>query len=166
MTADGPEITMIAAMARNRVIGREGSLPWRLPADMRHFVNTTRGLPVITGRRNFEDIGRALPGRHTIVLTRQPGFRAPGCTVVGDIRAALAAAGRAGEVMIIGGETIYRQFLPRATRLELTLVDTDIDGDCHFPRLDPADWSALRRSHREPDERNPMGMTFLQLVRI
>lgn len=157
---------MIAAMARNRVIGRAGSLPWRLPADMRHFVRTTRARPVITGRRNYEDIGRPLPGRHTIVLTRQAGFTAAGCSVVHDVRSALRVAGTRREVMVIGGEAVYRDFLPRAHRLYLTLVEADIEGDCHFPELDPAQWRATSRRRRPADDRNPLAMTFLTLDRV
>jgi dihydrofolate reductase len=161
-----PRLSMIAAMARNRVIGRDGGLPWRLPADMKHFVRLTRGKPIITGRRNYEDIGRPLPGRHTIVLTRDPAFRAPGCTVVSGIDTAIAAAGDVDEIMVIGGEAVYRGFLPRTQRIYLTLVEAEIDGDTHFPELDPACWRERGRETRPADADNPYAMTFIEYDRI
>ncbi|WP_435104215.1 dihydrofolate reductase [Arhodomonas sp. AD133] len=159
-----PTITLIAAMTENRVIGRDGRLPWRLPADMRHFVATTRGKPVIMGRRNYADIGRPLPKRHNIVLTRNMDFQAPGCTVVHDLEAALAAAGDAPEVMVIGGEQIYRLFLPRAHRIELTVIATRLDGDTFFPELGD-EWRETARDHHPADEQNAWPMTFLRLER-
>lgn len=157
---------MIAAMARNRVIGRNGTLPWRLPADMRHFVRLTRGKPVITGRRNFQDIGKPLPGRHNIVLTRDPLFAAPGCTVVRDAEAAIRAAGTAEEIMVIGGEAVYRRFLPLADRLYLTVVEADFEGDTHFPEIDSAAWRERTREVRPADADNPHALTFLEYDRV
>ncbi|PWG62982.1 dihydrofolate reductase [Spiribacter halobius] len=158
-------ITLVAAMAENRVIGRDNDLPWRLPADMRHFVALTRGRPIVMGRRNFESIGRPLPKRHNIILTRDPGYSAPGCTVVHDVDAALAAAGDAPEVMVIGGEAVYQAFLPIAHRIELTLVRAEIDGDVHFPPFEGPDWVLAAESHHPADADNPYPMDFLRYER-
>ncbi len=167
MSAPGrPRVSMIAAMSRNGAIGRDGTLPWRLAADMRHFVRLTRGKPVISGRRNHDDIGRALPGRHHVVLTRNRDYAAPGCTLAHDADAALRAAGAVDEVMVIGGETIYRAFLPLARRIYLTVVEVDIDGDTSFPALDPHAWRETGREPRVADEDNPFAMTFLQYDRV
>ncbi|MQM38881.1 Dihydrofolate reductase type 3 [wastewater metagenome] len=159
-----PLVTLIAAMTRNRVIGASGSLPWQLPADMRHFVAHTRGKPVVMGRRNHDDIGRALPKRHNIVMSRDPAFTAPGCTVAGSAESALAAAGDVPEVMIIGGAEIYALFLPRARRIELTVIDTELDGDTRFPALE-AGWRVVDERHRGADADNPWPLTFQRLER-
>jgi len=158
-------ITLIAAMAENRVIGRDNALPWRLPADMRYFVAQTRGKPVIMGRRNHESIGRPLPKRHNIVLTRDTGYQAPGCTVVHGVEAALAAAGAAAEVMVIGGEAIYRAFLPRADRILLTVVRAEIPGDVCFPPFDGREWRLVAEAHNPADTENPYAMDFREYLR-
>lgn len=160
-----PRISLIAAMAENRVIGRKGTLPWRLPADMAHFVRLTRGKPVIMGRRNYQDIGRPLPKRRNIVLTRDAEFQAEGCIVVGSPAQALAAAGAVPEVMVIGGEQIYRLFASGADRLYLTLVHAQIPGDARFPDLDWVQWTETARVYRPADADNPLAMTFLRLDR-
>lgn len=160
-----PAITLIAAVSENGVIGRDGGLPWRLPADMKHFVEQTRGKPVVMGRKNYEDIGRPLPKRRNIVLSRRAGFEAPGCVVVHDPDAAVAAAGDAPEVMIIGGEEVYRDFLPRADRLQITLVHADIPGDTHFPEFDSAAWREVSREWRAADADNAHDMTFIEYRR-
>ncbi len=163
--SDRPVIAMIAAMDRNRVIGANGGLPWHLPADMRHFVQTTRGKPVIMGRRNYEDIGGALPNRHNVILTRDPSYPATGCTVATKATEAIAAAGSADEIMVIGGEQIYRLFLPESQRLYLTYVDAAIGGDTYFPALAVDEWHETKREHRRPDDRNGYAMTFVTLER-
>lgn len=168
--ADGatrPRVTLVVAVAENGVIGREGGLPWRLPADLQRFKALTLGKPVLMGRRTFESIGRALPGRHNIVLTRQrtAGPVVAGVTVVHDWDAALAAAGEAAEVMVIGGAEIYAMALPHAQRIELTRVHARIDGDTHFPELDAATWITRHSETHAADERHPHAMTFLTLER-
>ena len=152
-------------MTENRVIGRDHGLPWRLPADMSHFVALTRGKPVVMGRRCHEAIGRALPERHNIVLSRDRAYRAPGCSVAHDLEAALAAAAQAPEVMIIGGEQIYRLFLPQADRLYLTLIHGRIDGDTFFPPLEEGEWRESDRRHRAADNDNAYPLTFLTFIR-
>ena len=135
------KISLIVAASANNVIGADGGLPWRLPEDLKRFKQITMGKPMIMGRATFDSIGRALPGRKSIVLTRQAGFVAEGCDVVDDMDAALAAAGDTDEVMIIGGGEIYRQFLPQADRIYLTRVQAEIAGDTRFPELDMNEWS-------------------------
>lgn len=135
------KISLIVAASTNNVIGVAGGLPWHLPEDLKRFKAITMGKPIIMGRATYASIGRALPGRKSIVLTRQSGFEAEGCEVVDSIDAAIAAAGAVDEVMIIGGGDIYRQFLPQADRIYLTRVHAGIDGDTTFPELDMSEWT-------------------------
>lgn len=160
-----PTVSLIAAMAENRVIGRDQGLPWRLPADMQHFVSLTRGKPIIMGRRCHEAIGRALPGRQNIVLSRNRALQATGCTVVHNIGSALTAAAGAPEIMVIGGEQIYRLFLARADRIYLTLVHAQIEGNTFFPQLAAAEWQEAERTQRLADADNAYAMTFLTLLK-
>lgn len=159
------KIILIAAMARDRVIGKDNQLPWHLPADLRHFKRLTLGKPVIMGRSTHESIGRPLPGRLNIVVTRDRGLQIEGCTVVHDLDAALDAAGDAGEVMVIGGQKLFEQFLPRADRLELTIIDARFDGDTYFPEYSMQEWEEVAREEHEADERNGHPYTFVSLVR-
>jgi dihydrofolate reductase len=159
-------ISFVVAMARNRVIGRDNGLPWRLPADLRHFKTITLGKPVVMGRKTFDSIGRPLPGRTNIVVTRDPAYTAEGCVVVHSIEAALAAAGDVEEVMVIGGADFYRQLLPRAGRIYLTLIDADVEGDTWFPELDETRWRERTREDHAPDEENPHGYSFILLESV
>jgi dihydrofolate reductase len=156
-------ISFVVAMARNRVIGHDNGLPWRLPADLRHFKSVTMGKPIIMGRKTFESIGRPLPGRANIVVTRDPAYQAEGCVVAHSIEAALAAAGDAEEVMVIGGADFYRQLLPRADRIYLTLIDAEFAGDASFPELDPVQWQERSREDHAPDADNPYPYSFIVL---
>ncbi len=131
-------ISLIAAISSNRVIGREGRIPWDLPADRQRFKALTMGHPLIMGRKTFESIGRSLPGRQTIILTRERGHRAAGCEVADDLHAALAACGDALEVFVCGGEEVYRQALAVADRIYLTVIHREVAGDAFFPAI-PAD---------------------------
>lgn len=151
-------------MDRNRLIGAGNRLPWHLPADLQHFKRTTMGKAIIMGRRTHESIGRSLPGRTNIVVSRNPAYAAPGCIVVSSLEAALAVAS-GDEVFVIGGATLYRQALPHAHRLYLTLIDAEFDGDTHFPELDFAQWQVIERTACEADDRNPYAYTFLTLER-
>lgn len=135
-----PQLTLIAALAHHRVMGRDNRLPWRLPADLRFFKQTTMGKPLLMGRRTWESIGRPLPGRWMIVLTGQPGYSAPGCAVARSLEEALMLAGAVAEIMVIGGATLYAQTLPLASRLHLTVIDAEIPGDVRFPEWNPQDW--------------------------
>jgi dihydrofolate reductase len=136
-------ISIIVATSANNVIGADGGLPWHLPEDLRKFKEITMGKPMIMGRATWDSIGRALPGRRSIVLTRKPGFEAPGAEVVGSVDEALAVAGDVDEVMIIGGGEIYRQFLPMTDRVYLTRLEAAIEGDTRFPELDMEQWQVV-----------------------
>jgi dihydrofolate reductase len=135
-----PSLTLIAALARNRVIGRDNRLPWRLPADLRFFKRITQGKPLLMGRRTWESIGRPLPGRRMIVLSRDPAYHAPGCALAQSLEEALAQAGVADELMVIGGAALYQQTLPLVERLHLTRIDADVAGDVRFPEWNEHDW--------------------------
>lgn len=158
-------IALIAALARNGVIGRDNQLPWRLSADLKHFRRLTMGKPVIMGRKTWASLGRPLPGRRNIVVTRDAAFRADGCVVTHSIDAALAAAAGGDEVMIIGGAELYAQVLPRADRLYLTEVGADVHGDVRFPPIDAADWIEVERQPYPADENNEYDVDFVVLDR-
>ena len=158
-------ISIVVAVASNGVIGREGGLPWHLPDDLKRFKSITMGKPLIMGRATHESIGRALPGRQNIVVTRQRGYVAEGCDVVSSPGDALRAAGDADEVMVIGGGDIYAQFLRRTDRIHLTRVDTDVNGDTFFPPLDPAEWQVLEREEFPAGEGREYGFTYELLER-
>jgi dihydrofolate reductase len=162
------DITLIVARAKNGVIGRDGGMPWHLPADLRRFKALTVGKPVVMGRKTFQSIGKPLPGRHNIVLTRQAGWAAPGVTVVPNLAEAVVAAGLdprvRAEIMIIGGAEIYALALPVATRVELTEVDAAPDGDTTLPAFDPARWQEVAREAHPPADGQP-GFAYVTLER-
>lgn len=141
-------ITLVAAVSRNGVIGVAGGLPWHLPEDLRHFREVTMGHALVMGRRTFDAIGRPLPGRRTIVVTKDPAWRREGVEVAGSLDEAWRLAGP-GPVMVAGGGQIYRQAMDRADRLELTIVDRDVIGDTFFPAVDPARWRLAARDQRD-----------------
>ena len=163
-----PRVTLIVAMTDDGVIGVDGRLPWRLPEDLRRFKAATLGKPVVMGRKTFESIGRPLPQRHNIVLTRQVGFSArdPAVTVVTTLEAALQAAGDVPEVMIIGGAEIYQLALPLAQRIILTRVHANVQGDTHFSPLDPKAWRVASSETYAADEKHAYSMTFEDLERV
>lgn len=158
-----PRVTLVVAMARNGVIGRAGGLPWRLPDDLRRFKALTMGKPVLMGRRTWASIGRPLPGRANLVMTRDPAFSAEGATVVRSFDEALAQAGT--ELMVIGGAEIYALAAPRASLVQLTAVDADIEGDTRLPPFDPGTWREIAREHHAADERHAYPMDFVTLER-
>jgi len=158
-------LALIAALARNRVIGRDNRLPWRLPADLRFFKRTTMGKPLLMGRRTWESIGRPLPGRPMIVLSRDPDYQAPGCAVAHSLDEALQIVGEAPELMVIGGETLYRQTLPAAARLYLTRVDAAVPGDARFPEWDERDWRLLWEEAHPADAEHAWPYRFQRLER-
>ena len=142
-------LSIIAAVAKNRVIGKDNTLLWHLPDDMRHFRETTRGKPVIMGRKTWEslpDAFRPLPGRHNIVVSHNATYEAPGATLVGSLGEAVEAAGNVGEIFVIGGETLYQQAIPLAQRLYLTEIDQDFGGDAYFPAFSREDWAEVSRT--------------------
>lgn len=155
------KISLIWAMADDGVIGVDNGLPWKLPADMQWFRRHTLGKPIIMGRRTFESFGsRPLPQRLNIVISRDPDYRAEGATVVGDIDAALVAAGEVEEVMIIGGASLYAQTLPLADRLYVTRVRATVRGDTRFPEVDWDRWREVAREERSADEKNAHALSF------
>ena len=160
------KISIVVAMAANRVIGRDKQLPWHLPADLKHFKETTMGKPILMGRKTWESIGRPLPGRTNIVITRDEDYVAPGCVVVHSIEAALQAAGEVDEVMVIGGAEFYRQVLPQADTIYLTRVHRGFEGDTRFPELDEAEWEEVGRIDCKADEKNPHAYSFIRLDRV
>ncbi|MEQ1667878.1 MAG: dihydrofolate reductase, partial [Sulfuriferula sp.] len=147
-----PTISLIAAMSKNRVIGINNTLPWHLPADLQHFKQLTLGHTIIMGRKTFESIGRALPGRTNIIISRN-GYPAPAnCTVVDSIAAAIKLCTNKDEIFFIGGEQIYAQAIAYADKLYLTEIDTEIAGDAHFPDFSPTDWI---ETDRQPQTASP-----------
>ena len=158
-------LSLIAALSRNRVIGKDNQLPWRLPADLKHFKAVTLGKPVIMGRKTFESIGKPLPGRANIVVTRDPKFHAAGIAIAHSLDDALAQAHDAPEIMLIGGAQLYTQALAHAQRLYLTLIHADVDGDAHFPDYEPADWRETAREDHAPDDSTPHPYSFVVLER-
>jgi dihydrofolate reductase len=157
--------SLVVAMARNRVIGRDNQLPWRLPADLAYFKRVTLGHPIIMGRRTYESIGRPLPGRLNIVVSRNPQFSAPGCTVVPSLAEAWRAAGDAAEVCVIGGTSIFAEALPAADRIHLTEVDADVPGDTWFPEFDRGEWTEREVERHAPDERHAYPFRIVVLER-
>ncbi len=160
-----PQIVLIAAMARGGVIGRAGAMPWHLPADLAHFKSVTLGYPVLMGRRTFESIGRALPGRTNIVISRRQPEVPAGVRLAGDLAEAVKLAGEAEQLMVIGGGEIYAEALPLAQRLELTLIDAELEGDTWFPAVDAADWWVHAMTSRPADAANCHPMRFITLER-
>ncbi len=158
-------LSAIAAMDKNRVIGRDNQLPWHLPADLAHFKALTTGHPILMGRKTHESIGRPLPNRHNIVLTRNLGYESTGVTVVHSLNEAIAACPSDHEIFIIGGADLYRLALPQVQRLYLTLIDHAFTGDTHFPALAPGEWTEISRERHEPDEKNAYAYTFVRLDR-
>jgi len=164
-------ISLVVALADNGVIGRAQQLPWHLPDDLKRFKSLTLGKPVLMGRRTHESIGRALPGRRNLVLSRSAGGGAdplpPGTTLeyAASLEEALQRCAGAEELCVIGGADVFRAMLPRATDLKLTRVHGEIAGDVYFPRLDEREWRETARSEHAADERHEWPMTFVDLVR-
>lgn len=163
-------LSIIAAVARNGVIGRDNDLPWRLPADLKYFRARTLGRPCLMARKTFESLGGGLKGRTNIVLTSQEDFRAEGAIVVHSIDEGLRVAeehlGEGEEVMILGGATLYEQILPRVDRMYITEVDAEPQGDTTFPEFDESAWKIVARDDHEADERNPHDYSFVVRERV
>ncbi|QLH42162.1 MAG: dihydrofolate reductase [Coxiellaceae bacterium] len=158
-------ISIIVAMANNQVIGRNNQLPWHMPADLKHFKALTTGKPIIMGRKTYESIGRPLPNRRNIVITRQTDWQAAGCEVVHSLQAALMLVKDCAEVMIIGGGIIFQEALPIANRLYLTLIHHDFVGDAYFPALNSDEWHETDRIDSAADDANPYAYSFITLER-
>lgn len=161
-----PRISIIAALARNRVIGIENRLPWKLPEDLAHFKALTLGYPILMGRKTFESLGRPLPGRTNIVITRNPDYRPEGCKVAASIADAVASCGEASEVFFIGGAELYRQVLPLADRLYLTEVKIDAEGDAWFPEYDRAAFREVGRESHRGEKADRLAFDFVVYDRV
>ena len=156
-----PELIIVAAIARNGVIGVDNGLPWRLKADLQHFRALTMGHPILMGRKTWESLGRPLPGRRNFVVTRDAQFHAEGTEIFHDTEEAIAAATDADRLFVIGGAQIYTTLLPRADRLELTEIGADVSGDAHFPPFDRADFIEERCERRTADADNEFDFDFV-----
>jgi dihydrofolate reductase len=158
--------SMIAAMDENRVIGKDNDLPWRLPRDWAYVQKITMGKTIVLGRKNFESIGKALPGRKNIVLTRKRDFSPQNCLIVHSIDEVLQTCRGDEEVFIFGGEEIYSQFMPMVTKLYLTKIHHAFEGDTYFPEINEGDWKEISRVKGIKDKQNPYTYYFHQYIRI
>jgi len=169
MSSPIPCVSIIAALARNRVIGRDNRMPWHLPEDLKRFKRLTLGHAVIMGRRTFESIiataGKPLPGRENIVVTRSSVWTRPGCRVANSLDAALAAAHASAEAFVIGGAEIYALAMPLAQRLYLTEIEREFDGDTFFPGFDRSGWREVSRERRAPEGAEGFGYAFVEYRR-
>ncbi len=156
--------SIIVAIAKNNAIGKDNKLLWYLPNDLKHFKDVTTGHSVIMGRKTFESVGRPLPKRRNIVVTRQ-SISIDGCEVVPSIEAALALCADEDQVFIVGGAEIYKQAIPLTDRIYLTKVDQDFEGDTFFPELNAAEWEETERENFEPDDKNKLKYSFITLQR-
>jgi dihydrofolate reductase len=160
------EISLVVAMDEDRLIGAHNALPWRLPADLKHFKRTTMGHPMVMGRCTWDSIGKALPGRLNIVVTSKPGYGAEGAVVVDSIEAAKGAAGDCDELMVIGGARIFEQVLPDADRIYLTEIHARFEGDTWFPQISEDQWICVSREDFHKDDKNPWDYSFMVLERM
>lgn len=157
---------MIAAMANNRVIGKDNDMPWHLPADLAHFKKVTMAKPILMGRKTFESIGRPLPGRKNVVITRNENWCHDGVECYSSIESALSALASEEEIMIVGGGHIYQQLLPQADVLHLTFIDLEVDGDTQFPDWTEAgQWIQVSIEDHLKDHKNPHNYQFVELHR-
>ena len=160
------KVNLIVAMAKNRVIGIDNKMPWHLPADFAWFKKHTLGHPVIMGRKTFESIGKPLPGRRNIVVSRNRHWRADGCDVFSSLDAALASGINSEQIFVIGGASLYQEALPVTDRIYLTEVDAAPPGDTYFPALDASQWQEQSRTHHEVDFKNAFAMDWVILDRV
>ena len=156
-------ISLIAAMDKNKVIGKNNSLPWKLPEDMKRFREITQNKPVITGRKTFESIGKPLPNRTNIIITKDKNYNAEGCVVVHSVDESLKVAKGNEEVMIIGGEQIFREFLPIANKMYLTFIEQEFEGDSYFPEYNKNEWKEIKREEHKNENYK---FVFVDLKRI
>lgn len=166
VTGRASRLSLIVAMAKNGVIGADNKIPWHLPAELRIFKSATMGHHIVMGRRTWESIDRLLPGRTTVIVTRQPDFRVPGAIVAHSFEDALAACHGDDEVFVIGGAELFRLALPRADRFYLTIVDAQPEGDTMMPEIDWSAWREVCSAHYAADERNPLAFRFVLYERL
>lgn len=159
-------LSMIVAMAHNRIIGADNDMPWHLPADLQHFRRTTMGKPVVMGRKTYESIGKALPGRHNIVITTNTDYTLADASVVYSVDEALSLCAQEDEVMIIGGGSIYALLIEHTDTLHLTFIDKDVAGDTQFPDWTAyGEWQEISREAHQSDDKNPHDYEFVTLIR-
>lgn len=161
-----PNLSLIAALADNRVIGKGNRLPWHLPADLQYFKRLTMGKPIVMGRRTWESLPGLLPGRTHVVVTRNPAYRAQGGFVVHSLDEAITTFGDVDELMLVGGASLYSQALPLVARMYLTEVHIAPEGDAYFPEFDRAQWREIAREEGKVDRRNAIPHSFVTLQRI
>jgi dihydrofolate reductase len=160
-------VSQIVAVGRQDEIGKAGKMPWHLPEDLKHFKRNTLGKPVLMGRKTLEAIGRPLPERRNLVLTRDVAFRAPGCEIVSSLEAAVQAVTGVPELMVIGGGEVYRLVWERTHRIYLTRIQADVEGaDTFFPKLTSKEWREVSREEHRADEKNPFDYAFLVFDRV
>lgn len=160
------KLTAVVAIDENRVIGFENKLPWNMPADLQHFKKVTLGKPILMGRKTYESIGRPLPKRRNVIISRDPNFAVEGCEVYPSIDAALTVLTDCPEVMLIGGAQLFSQLLPKLTNLELTIIHHEFKGDTYFPKIDFTQWREMHREAHQANEQNPYPYTFLSYEKI
>ena len=158
-------ISLIVAMTKNRTIGINNTLPWRCPEDLKHFKALTMGHHMIMGRKTFDSIGKPLPGRTTVVVTRNPLLKIEGCIVTHSLDEAIAACAGDNEIFIVGGAELYSQALPLAKKLYVTEIQEEIEGDAHFPLFDLKQWQETGREMRQQDTPQPLSYHFIRLQR-
>ena len=158
-------VSLIAAMDKNRLIGRDNDLPWRLPADLAHFKKVTMNKPILMGRKTYDSIGRPLPGRKNIVLTRDKDHLIDGVTVVNSLEEAMSVVQDAEELMVIGGSALYELALPITQRMYLSFVQGEFEGDAWFPEFDESDWEITESKIQAPDNKNSLGCRFVTFQR-
>lgn len=160
-------LSIIVAMAENRIIGKDNRLPWHLPEDLKHFKEITMGKPVIMGRKTYESIGRPLPGRENIVLTRNKSYQAKGAKVISSLQEAIKACPSAEEIFIIGGAELYKETLSKADRLYLTVIHKDFEGDAYFPKVDlEKDFKVVEKTDCVSSGPEKLSYTFITAERI
>ncbi len=159
------QLSLIVAMDENRLIGNDNQLPWHLPADLAFFKSTTMGKPIIMGRKTFDSIGRPLPGRRNIIITRNPDFSAEGCEIVNDIDGALDRCSDQDELMLIGGASLYEQILTRVNNMYITQVHHSFEGDTWFPEFDLAEWKIESQQDYSDEGNNKYAYSFVKYVR-
>lgn len=159
------QLSIIVAMDRNRVIGKNDTLPWRISEDLKHFKKITMGKPIVMGRKTHESIGRPLPGRENIIITRDKNYQAEGCTVLHSLEDIFTHCQDVDEVMITGGSEIYKYALEKASRLYLTEVHAELEGDTFFPEFDRNEWQEIARESFKSDEKNEFDYSFVVLER-
>ena len=156
-----PRVSLIVAMAKNRVIGINNTLPWHLPADLKHFKTLTMGHHIVMGRKTYESIGKPLPGRTSVVVTRDANYAPPGVVVVNSLEAAISACGKDEEIFVIGGSELFRQAIKCADRIYMTEIDADISGDTHFIEFERNIWQESERVSHAADEKNRYSYHFV-----